>query len=170
MTGLRRDLAIGDDAGGTAAGPRFRRQRKGLLDMTGKVATLDVVKGYPANRFNAVKHGVLSQYVVLPWEDADAYSDLLDALVAEHGPEGPTETHLVEELAGIIWRKRRLRMAESAAHHHGPHDHDMVPPAAAKGKRAVRLVCKLHRAAGVAADVVPRSGAAAGDIRNLMDL
>ena len=39
--------------------------------------------------------------------------------MAEHGPQGPTEEHLVEELAGIMWRKRRLRLAEAAAHRHG---------------------------------------------------
>src|SRR6476619_4063316 len=30
--------------------------------------------------------------------------------------DGPTEEHLVEELAGIIWRKHRLRMAEAAVY------------------------------------------------------
>lgn len=70
-------------------------------------------------RFNALRHGVLSRYTVLPWEDADAYGALLDALVAEHAPQGPTEEHLVEELAGTLWRKRRLRQAEAAAHRHG---------------------------------------------------
>src|SRR6266568_4330431 len=49
----------------------------------------------------------------------DEYRTLLDALVAEHKPEGPTEEHLVEELAGILWRKRRLRLAEGAAYRHG---------------------------------------------------
>jgi len=44
---------------------------------------------------------------------------LVEALVAEHMPIGPTEEHLVEELAGIIWRKRRLRLAEAAAHRRG---------------------------------------------------
>src|SRR5215831_10847909 len=67
-------------------------------------------------RFNALKHGVLSRYTVLPWEDADEYRALVAALAAEHSPEGPTEEHLVEELAGILWRKRRLRLAEKAAH------------------------------------------------------
>ena len=43
---------------------------------------------------------------------------LVAALVAEHAP-GPTEEHLVEELAGILWRKRRLRLAEAAAHRRG---------------------------------------------------
>jgi hypothetical protein len=73
---------------------------------------------YEAARFNALRHGVLSQYTVLPWEDGEEYRALLDALVAEHRPQGPTEEHLVEELAGIIWRKRRLRLGEAAAHHH----------------------------------------------------
>src|SRR3954469_7068646 len=70
-------------------------------------------------RFNALRHGVLSRYTVLPWENADEYDILLAALVAEHGPQGPTEEHLIEELAGIIWRKRRLRLAEAAAHRRG---------------------------------------------------
>ena len=67
-------------------------------------------------RFNALRHGVLSRYTVLPWEDADEYNALLAALAAEHAPQGPTEDHLVEELAGVLWRKRRLRLAEAAAH------------------------------------------------------
>jgi len=54
------------------------------------------------------------RYTVLSWEDRTEYRSLLDALLAEHVPQGPTEEHLVEELAGIIWRKRRLRMAEAA--------------------------------------------------------
>jgi len=42
---------------------------------------------------------------------------LLEALIAGHSPQGPTEEHLVEEQASTIWRKRRLRLGESAAHH-----------------------------------------------------
>ena len=72
---------------------------------------------YEVARFNALRHGVLSQHTVLPWEDKDEYRALIEALVAEHSPQGPTEEHLVEELAGIFWRKRRLRSAESAVHH-----------------------------------------------------
>jgi hypothetical protein len=70
-------------------------------------------------RFNALRHGVLSRYTVLPWESADEYGAVVEALVAEHAPRGPTEEHLVEEIAGILWRKRRLRLAEAAAHRRG---------------------------------------------------
>jgi hypothetical protein len=43
----------------------------------------------------------MSRYTVLPWEDADEYRALLEALVADHAPQGPTQEHLVEELAGL---------------------------------------------------------------------
>ena len=75
--------------------------------------------GTDITRFNALRHGVLSRYTVLPWESADEYRAVVEALVAEHGPQGPTEEHLVEEIAGILWRKRRLRLAEAAAHRRG---------------------------------------------------
>ena len=71
---------------------------------------------YELTRFNALTHGVLSRHLVLPWEDRAEYQALLATLVAEHQPTGPTEAHLVEELAGVIWRKQRLRRAEAAAH------------------------------------------------------
>jgi hypothetical protein len=78
--------------------------------------------GTEATRFNALRHGVLSCYTVLPWEDRHEYEAIVDALAAEHEPQGPTEEHLVEELAGILWRKRRLRLAEAAEHRRGLED------------------------------------------------
>jgi hypothetical protein len=78
--------------------------------------------GTEVTRFNALRHGVLSRYTVLPWEDDAEYDALVAALAAEHTPHGPTEEHLVEELAGILWRKRRLRLAEAAAYRRGLDD------------------------------------------------
>jgi hypothetical protein len=75
--------------------------------------------GTETTRFNALRHGVLSRYTVLPWEDPGQYGAIVAALAAEHAPQGPTEEHLVEELAGVLWRKRRLRLAEAAAHRQG---------------------------------------------------
>src|SRR5450631_103381 len=79
-----------------------------------EVSPLTKTEATEITRFNALRHGVLSRYTVLPWEDADEYRALVAALMAEHAPQGPTEEHLVEELAGIVWRKCRLRMAEAA--------------------------------------------------------
>jgi hypothetical protein len=78
--------------------------------------------GYEVSRFNAAKHGLLSRHLVLPWEDRSEYEALLQALIQEHAPSGPTETHLVEELAGIMWRKQRLALAEAAVYRAELHD------------------------------------------------
>ena len=75
--------------------------------------------GYDASRFNALRHGVLSVHTVLPWEDKGEYEALLNGLVEEYVPRGPTEEHLVEEIACVIWRKRRLRIAEAGSYQRG---------------------------------------------------
>ena len=88
------------------------------MSLAENVAPLPQRSGnYELARFNALRHGVLSQHTVLPWENGEEYSTLLEALVAEHKPQGPTQEHLVAELAGVIWRKRRLRLGENAAYH-----------------------------------------------------
>jgi hypothetical protein len=87
-----------------------------------KPSTSTETAGTEVTRFNALRHGVLSRYTVLPWEDADEYHALLEALVAEHTPQGPTEEHVVEEMAGVVWRKRRVRLAEAAAYRRGLDD------------------------------------------------
>ena len=69
---------------------------------------------YEAVRFNAIKHGILSRLDVLAHEDSSEFADLLAALLDEHQPAGMTERHLIEELATIIWRKRRVLLAEGA--------------------------------------------------------
>ena len=71
--------------------------------------------GYDNSKHNALKHGILSKYTVMAWENAEDYQKLLDLLIAEHAPQGITEEHLVEELAGVIWRKMRLRYAENTS-------------------------------------------------------
>lgn len=78
-----------------------------------------IAGNYAAVRFNALKHGVLSRHVVLPHEDRSEFDDLLAALIMEHQPGGATELHLVDELAGILWRKRRVLMAEGASINQG---------------------------------------------------
>ena len=69
---------------------------------------------YKNVRFNAMKHGILSRLAVLAHEDHAEFDDLLVALMDEHRPAGMTERHLIEELATIIWRKRRVLLAEGA--------------------------------------------------------
>lgn len=79
-----------------------------------EAASLGRSGNYEPVRFNAMKHGILSKLAVLAHEDHGEFSDLLAALINEHRPAGMTERHLIEELATIIWRKRRVLLAEGA--------------------------------------------------------
>ena len=69
---------------------------------------------YDVVRFNALKHGILSRYTVLSHESHADYESLVNSLMDEHLPAGATEQHLIEELASVIWRKRRVLQAEGA--------------------------------------------------------
>ena len=69
----------------------------------------DVVKN------NALKYGVQSKHLILPWENKADYDALLEALIAEYKPVGPTEEFYVQEIATYIWRKGRIIHAESSS-------------------------------------------------------
>lgn len=85
-----------------------------------KSATVVPINGdYQASRFNATRHGILSRHAVLPWEDRDTYDQLLADLSTEYSPRGPTERHLVEALATIMWRQQRVLLAESSEYRRG---------------------------------------------------
>lgn len=85
-----------------------------LSVMSTETESAPSASGYALVRFNAMKHGILSRYTVLSHENDADYESLVNSLMAEHLPAGATEQHLVEELASIIWRKRRVLQAEGA--------------------------------------------------------
>jgi hypothetical protein len=68
--------------------------------------------GKQVSRANAVKHGVLASVVTTRSEDAAAFADLVAALKEEYAPASQLETLLVERLASLFWRERRLLEAE----------------------------------------------------------
>jgi hypothetical protein len=132
-------------------------------------ATLVPTSSYETTRFNALRHGVLSRHTVLPWEDRSEYQTLLDALVEEHAPVGPTEEHLVEELAGIIWRKRRLRMAEAAVYQEKLR-HDATgyqTPEHLVGAALLPLTGRADQKANVLQALVATAVATARELRNV---
>jgi hypothetical protein len=59
-------------------------------------------------RWNALKHGVLSETVVLPTEDKAQFQELLEHLCGDLKPEGALEELLVERIATCFWRLRRV--------------------------------------------------------------
>ena len=94
----------------------------GLMAVTNPSAPLRAdpkPPGYEVVRFNALKHGILSRYTVLSHESHADYESLVNSLIDEHLPAGATEQHLIEELASVIWRKRRVLQAEGATINQG---------------------------------------------------
>lgn len=63
---------------------------------------------------NALKHGLFSRVIVLEWESHAEYLSLLKGLRADFSPHGTLEATFVDNLAALLWRKRRLFQAEKA--------------------------------------------------------
>jgi hypothetical protein len=76
-------------------------------------------EGKRRSRFNALKHGLLAQEVVIlsgqGSEDAEQFHRLVANLVSHYAPDGPVEQLMVEKFAIAIWRQRRALRAEGGA-------------------------------------------------------
>jgi hypothetical protein len=70
-------------------------------------------QGKAAVRHNATKHGLLSQEVLLPEEDAAALEELGERLRAELQPVGELEGMLVDRIVSAYWRLSRLGRVEA---------------------------------------------------------
>lgn|SRR6267154_1179533 len=71
-------------------------------------------QGKERSKFNARKHGLFSKAVLLQDESCTEYDALLDGLMENLQPQGKLEIVLVENLATLLWRKRRLLQVETA--------------------------------------------------------
>jgi len=69
--------------------------------------------GKNRSKLNALKHGIFSS-VVLADESSAEFASLSKALLQYFKPEGAMENLLVEKMAMILWRHRRLVAAEAA--------------------------------------------------------
>ncbi len=83
--------------------------RRNALKSTGP----KTLEGKAATRLNAVKHGLLSEEVLLPGEDEVALRELSEHLRAELQPVGELESLLVDRVVALYWRLRRLSRVEA---------------------------------------------------------
>ena len=70
-------------------------------------------EGKAAVRHNALKHGLLTQDVLLPNEDEAVFEDLDERLREELRPVGELEGLLVDRIVAAHWRLRRLGRVEA---------------------------------------------------------
>ena len=69
--------------------------------------------GKRRSRTNARKHGLTAEVLVTRDEDGDKFSELREALMEEHDPQTTMECDLVERIASIVWRLRRVPTFEA---------------------------------------------------------
>jgi hypothetical protein len=70
-------------------------------------------RGKATSSMNSLKTGIFAKHLLLPDDDAHEFGRLRAALHDEWQPIGPTQITLVERLAALLWRQRRLYRAES---------------------------------------------------------
>jgi hypothetical protein len=92
-------------ATGQLDAPEIQKRRPGPRTQLGK----------QRSKYNAMKRGLFAKVVLLSHEPRAEFNALLYGLQESLKPEGVLELTLVEKLATILWRYRRLLQAETAA-------------------------------------------------------
>jgi hypothetical protein len=70
-------------------------------------------EGKAASRFNALKHVLDAQSVIIPGENSADYDALVRDYQSEFSPESPSEAFHVDTMIRADWSKRRLVRMES---------------------------------------------------------
>lgn len=72
-------------------------------------------EGKATSSRNSFSHGALSENSISEYEDREVYQALLDTLIDELEAQTALEIALVERMANLFWRERRLAEAEEKA-------------------------------------------------------
>lgn len=98
------------EAGGMNAGDASTNDSSSLSRQSTGPRTLG---GKERSKHNAIKHGIFSKVVVLKDEPRATFHTLLNGLFQDLQPQGELQQILVEKIATLIWRYRRLIAAEA---------------------------------------------------------
>src|SRR5437899_4241349 len=75
---------------------------------------LHTAEAWPRSKYNAVAHGIFAKVVLRGRESSTKYRRLVSSLRESYQPVGAQEEFLVEQLAMLYWRERRVYVAENA--------------------------------------------------------
>jgi hypothetical protein len=71
-------------------------------------------EGKAISRMNGLKHGLTSEFVpILPGEDEEAFNELHHEIVNDLKPRGAMQREVVDDIAQIRWKLRRLSRVEA---------------------------------------------------------
>jgi len=88
---------------------QIQANKRNAIKSTGPKTT----EGKNIARLNAMKHGLLSQELLLPTEDAEDFIKLRESLITDLKPEGELENLLVDQVVSAVWRLRRMQHIET---------------------------------------------------------
>ena len=74
-------------------------------------------EGKSASRFNALKHGIDAESIVIPGEDPADYDSLAAHYLHEYRPRSASESFHVDTMLRADWHKRRLQLVEADLYH-----------------------------------------------------
>ena len=92
-----------------ASDKQMRANRQNARKSTGPKTP----EGKAVARLNALKHGLLSQPILLPNEDEASLMQLSERLHSQLQPVGELESLLVERIVAAAWRLRRVLAVEA---------------------------------------------------------
>jgi hypothetical protein len=64
--------------------------------------------------YNALKHGLTAERLLLPGENAEEFEEYRADLIEYFSPEGPLEAEFAERVATLFWRLKRVPAFEAA--------------------------------------------------------
>ena len=89
---------------------QYQANRLNALRSTGPRTS----EGRAISSRNAITHGLTAGAIIIKGEDADLFEEMRQGLWDELAPKGEIESMLVERLAGLLWRLRRVPALEAA--------------------------------------------------------
>src|SRR5215471_1840608 len=92
------------------------------------------LEGKASSSQNSLRHGMLSQTVVLEGESKELFEQLLTSITAELQPRTAIETGLIERMATAHWRQMRTWAVQKASL-----DLEMARPENASGSKPARF-------------------------------
>ena len=118
------EVEASDEQSLKSASEQFAPTEKQNLDQSAQVATQETsrtsarncggprtTQGKQKSKYNALKLGILSQVVLLKGEPRAEFDSLSSKLRDDREPEKKIEDTLVDKLAELLWRRRRLIIA-----------------------------------------------------------
>ena len=79
-----------------------------------KLGGVKTEKGKEIIKYNAIKHGLLSEKIVIKGEDSEEFCLLRKNIIKEINPIGPIEYFLAERVVANMWRLNRVLSIEKS--------------------------------------------------------